>query len=396
MIQRESVIADKAYQVLRIDSPTGVGLRIGMDARLFDEITGIGRYVGELGKELACLLPEAEFFLYSPWPIPMPVQSPKWHARIDPWSRYFKLARGFWMTKHAWMLLRVRSLCLRDRINVFWATDAPFIPRLPRIVRIVAMVHDVRYRVAPKTHRTVTFHMRCLLEKRHARAHALIANSQGTRDKLWQYLGYEAVAIVRPAASRQFYRREEFEIDEVLRRYGVRRPYMLSIANADATPHKNTGVLISVFCDLKREGRLKEFTLVLVGRKSEKLLSGCRGAVGNDDLGVFALGFVPDDDLPALYSGADLFLFPSLYEGFGLPVLEARACQTRIVTTDSPELREAGGNRAIYITPDTTGIRSGILTALSAPRTSEPDQLWTWRSGAEILAQVLDPGVSAY
>ena len=74
-----------------------------------------------------------------------------------------------------------------------------------------------------------------------------------------------------------------------------------------------------------------------------------------------------------------------------MPVLEARACQTKIVTTDAPELREAGGERAIYIQPNVEGIRNGIVAALSAKRLTAPETLWTWKSSAQILADVIDP-----
>jgi len=370
----------------------GDGLRIGVDARLMgDRLTGIAHYVSELSRELAELLPGAEFFLYAPWSIRMPVASPRWHAKIDPWSKTFEKGRAFWMTKHAWMLIRTRAMCLRDGINVFWATDAPFIPYLPKNVRIVAMVYDVRYRVAPETQRKSTLYVRRLMEKRHARADALIAISQGTADKLNQFLGYRAAAIVRPAASAAFYRRDENQIAQVLLRYGIHVPYLLSIANADATPHKNTHLLINVFRELTREGPLKKHSLVLGGWKSEQLLENFRCESGEQDLNVVALGYVEGADLPALYSGADVFVFPSLYEGFGMPVLEARACQTRIVTTDATELREPGGSRAIYITPDAEGIRKGILAALAAERPSKPDLLWTWKSSAKILVEAFDP-----
>jgi glycosyltransferase involved in cell wall biosynthesis len=370
----------------------GAGLKIGMDARLMgDRPSGIGHYISELSRALVELLPGAEFFLYAPWPIHMPVASPRWRARIDPWSKAFERARGLWMTKHAWMLLRTRTLCLRDGINVFWATDAPFIPYLPKSVRVVATVYDVRYRLAPETQRKSTLYVRRLLEKRHTRADALTVISQGTADKLCQYLGYKAAAVVRPAVSAEFYRRDEDEIARVLERYRIQTPYLLSIANADATPHKNTGLLIKVFRDLTREGRLQKYSLVLGGLKSEQLLDTFRREFGEEILKVVALGYVDGADLPALYSGADAFAFPSLYEGFGIPVLEARACQTRIVTTDSAELREAGGNRAVYTTPDAAGIRAGIIAALAAERPSEPERLWTWKSSAEILTDALDP-----
>jgi hypothetical protein len=153
------------HAISRPDCVTrGVGLRIGVDARLLgNEFTGIGQYVSALCKELDQLLADAEFFMYAPWRVAMPVVSMRWHVRTDPWTAMFERFRGSWITKHAWMLLRTRTLCARDRINVFWATDAPFIPHLPKSVRVVGTVYDLRYLVASETQRKTTLYIRRLL-----------------------------------------------------------------------------------------------------------------------------------------------------------------------------------------------------------------------------------------
>lgn len=368
----------------------GRGLRIGLDARLLgDRPTGIGRYVLELCKELDQLLPGTEFFLYAPWTIRIPVDSPRWHAPVDPWGRIFERFRHSWVTKHVWMLLRTGNLCARDRVNVFWATDAPFIPRLPREVRVVATVHDLRHRVVPKTMRKAALYGRFALERRLRRADALVTNSAGTARKLHEFLGYEAKGIARPAVSASFRRSSETEIHATLMRYSIRRPYLLSVASCD--PHKNLGALIVAFLAMKADRNLDGYSLALVGNKSERLIAEFAQATGADTRAIRALGYVRDDDLPALYSGAEVFVLPSLDEGFGMPVLEARACRTRIVTTDAPELREAGGDRAIYVRPDAEGIRSGINAALAADPPAETDTLWTWNSSAHVLADALDP-----
>ena len=150
-------------------------------------------------------------------------------------------------------------------------------------------------------------------------------------------------------------------------------------------PRKNLERLVSAFIEMKAQGLLGDRTLVLVGkrgckyRRLEYLLehSGAKQ--------VLPLGHVPDEHLPPLYGGADIFVCPSLYEGFGIPVLEARACGARVVASDIPELREAGGSDAIYAQPTTEGIRSGILRAVEQPK--GPSTAFvppTWREGAEI------------
>jgi len=96
-----------------------------------------------------------------------------------------------------------------------------------------------------------------------------------------------------------------------------------------------------------------------------------------------------DCQLAAPYSGADVFVFPSKYEGFGMPVLEARACGTRIVTSDSPELREAGGDDAVYVKPTEQDLAEGILKAIGSP---PPKPLasrdYSWAKGASTMVEV--------
>lgn len=103
-------------------------------------------------------------------------------------------------------------------------------------------------------------------------------------------------------------------------------------------------------------------------------------------------GRVPDEMLPALYAGAEVVVMPSIYEGFGLPVLEARLCGARVVATDIPEIREAGGNQAIYVQPDSAGIQAGIRLALVSPRPdpegNAPD-VPRWDTEGRKLAKVL-------
>jgi glycosyltransferase involved in cell wall biosynthesis len=293
------------------------------------------------------------------------------------------------MTKHAWMLLLAGRLAIRDRVNVFWATDSPFVPKLPRGIRVVATVHDFRHRMTPDKMRRAAFYGRIVLEKRLSRVDAFIAISSGTAQKLRRFLGYEVVGVARPAVSQHFLQRAENEIGQTLTKYGIRRPYLLTLSSVD--PHKNIELLVETFLAMRSEGITPSHTLVLVGKKSDQLLKKVARTTARPVVGIKALGYAPEEDLPALYSGADVFILPSLDEGFGMPVLEARACQTKIVTSDLSELREAGGDRPVYIRPNAQGIRAGIMAALAAEAPSKRDRLWTWESSAKVLADALDP-----
>ena len=103
------------------------------------------------------------------------------------------------------------------------------------------------------------------------------------------------------------------------------------------------------------------------------------------------LGFVTDEQLAHLYAGCRAFVFPSRYEGFGIPLLEARACGAAIVTSDLPELREAGGEDAIYVPPTPEGLRDGLRRVLASPAVTAVSRhlLPQWRESATLLAHYL-------
>jgi glycosyltransferase involved in cell wall biosynthesis len=139
---------------------------------------------------------------------------------------------------------------------------------------------------------------------------------------------------------------------------------------------------------MKANGMIANHKLLLVGDRGWKD-SSIVELVRNSE-SVIRLGFVDDTSLAALYSGADALIFPSTYEGFGMPVLEARACGARVVTSDLPELREAGGDDAIYVTPTEQGICSGISLAVAMPKAKPIRwQDWNWTLSADALAEVL-------
>ena len=100
------------------------------------------------------------------------------------------------------------------------------------------------------------------------------------------------------------------------------------------------------------------------------------------------LGYVPNEDLAAIYSGSEAFVLPSLYEGYGMPAAEARACGARVVASDIPELREAGGAESIYINPlSADDLAQGILKALSSEKPIAKDRV-LWKTGAESMVKI--------
>jgi glycosyltransferase involved in cell wall biosynthesis len=231
-----------------------------------------------------------------------------------------------------------------------------------------------------------------------ADANSIVAISETTARKLHSRLGYQAADIARPGVSERYRPQPAEQIEACLRLYGIRRPYIFAVASA-YEPRKNLGSLLEAFCGLSAEGVLQDHTLVLAGTGGTRALAECPSARTAERGTIRSLGQVPDDHLVLLYCGTDAFVFPSTHEGFGIPVLEARSCGTTVVATDIPELREAGGEDAIYVTPTVEGIRAGITRALGQQRRDcrVIPKSHGWEESAAVLARLLsDAGSSSY
>jgi glycosyltransferase involved in cell wall biosynthesis len=205
---------------------------------------------------------------------------------------------------------------------------------------------------------------------------------------LRRHLGRVAEGVVVPGIGHEFRPAAREVVESCRKRYGLEAPYLLSVAAWE--PRKNLALLTESFLDLKLQGHLPGHRLVLAGQEARRGMDDLRSLLRRDGgRDVVSLGYVPDADLPALYSGADALVLASSYEGFGMPVMEARACGTRVVATDIPELHEAGGDEATYVQPTRAGIREGILAALAGARPGSRSVLPTWDRGAGILARTL-------
>jgi len=239
----------------------------------------------------------------------------------------------------------------------------------PTRARAVLTVHDLSFiRVPECAAPTLRAYLGKVVPRSVRRAHLILADSQNTKDDLVNLLGLapEKVEVLYPGVEEHFRPVDDPALLEgVRRRYGLPPRFVLSLGTLE--PRKNFPRLIEAFWLLVRSSPLaSSLGLVIAGGKGwlyEDIFATVE-RLGLEEKALFT-GFVAEGDLPALYSAADLFVYPSLYEGFGLPPLEAMACGTPVVASRSSSLPEVLGEAAILVDPtDTEALAAAMMQVL--------------------------------
>jgi glycosyltransferase involved in cell wall biosynthesis len=241
-------------------------------------------------------------------------------------------------------------------------TAPPFAP-----CPVVATIHDLSFEHIPATFKRRSWMQLRLTVRRTARSAAhVIATSEYSRRDICQTYGLAPtrVSVTHAAPAPHFRPATADEIGRVRQSYGIRGDYVLAVGSIQ--PRKNLARLLRAYSDLRsRRVGDKLPSLVIVGKRAwlyEETLRaveecGVRSSV------IFT-GYAPEADLPALYSGALCFAYPSYFEGFGLPPLEAMACGTPVLTGDRTSLPEVVGDAALTADPFDTGALAAALARL--------------------------------
>lgn len=173
-----------------------------------------------------------------------------------------------------------------------------------------------------------------------------IAISQTTAQDARDFLKIppEKIKVVYEAAGKEFSKRSSKKIEKVKAKFGIKNNYLLSVATIE--PRKNLGKILEAFFLFLKEN--PDFSLVIVGKIGwDKIVARLREKLPR----VIFTGYLPIEELVSLYSGASCLVFPSLYEGFGLPILEAFACGCPVVTAASGSMPEIAGKSAVLVNP---------------------------------------------
>ena len=201
-----------------------------------------------------------------------------------------------------------------------------------------------------------------------ARTQKVITISQNAKQEIMDFynLKSDRVVVATPATDpRTFYRRSNSEIEDIKRKYGIEGEYILALSNME--PRKNLEALIEAYCQLPKS-ITKDVALLLVGVSGWKTQSLFNIITDRVDEGYNIIRpskYVLDNDKPAIISGAKFLAYPSHYEGFGMPPLEALACGVPVITANNSSLPEVVGAAGSMIdSNDVTGLRAKMLNYL--------------------------------
>jgi glycosyltransferase involved in cell wall biosynthesis len=278
-----------------------------------------------------------------------------------------------------------------------------------RHARGILTVHDLAFLMRPDcADERLRAYLEGVVPRSVQRADFIVADSENTRNDLVVLLGVqpECIDVVPGGVEGRF---APITDAELLRRARTRlgvgdAPFVLAIGVIE--PRKNLNRLMDAFLALKqRKAVPANLKLVLAGGKGwlvDGIFEHHADSPIHDD--ILLPGFVPDEMLPAIYSAADVLAFPSLYEGFGLPILEAMACGTPVVASHASCLPEVAEGAAVMIEPtDADGLSGALELVLldSALRARLIEQgrrraaMYTWQRAAKLLLQVYEKVAAA-
>ena len=351
-------------------------MRIAIDMSPIIYGTGVSNYRHNLATNLIKFAPENEYLLYGGSLRRYKELEEKIKSYGASHSKIFpippRLADILWNKLHILPIEKLIGEC--DLVHTSdWSEP-------PSKINKITTIHDLVPLVLPKsTPKIIVETHKERLKWVEQESKLIIAPSIATKNDMVK-LGFDENRIRVIYEAPNFTKASKESVDLVRKKYSIHEEYIIMIGT---NPRKNIERSVNAF-HLAKHG--KNIKLLIVGEK--------KGLKISDERGVRFLGFVPTEDLSPLLTGSKLLLFPSLYEGFGVPILESYLCEVPVVTSNISSMPEAAGGAAVLVDPyDVNSIAEGIEEALSMPKTLVKKGLkvvtkYSWQKNAIETAKV--------
>ena len=344
-------------------------LNLGFDAkRLFNNFTGLGNYSRTLVRSLAEFYPEHAYFLFTPKVKKVKetqfyLQNPQFNL-VEPPQKWL----GTW-----WRTSSMKKDLLNKKIDLYHGLSHEIPIGLEKTgIKSVVTIHDVIFKYYPKHYRPID---RQIYDRKFSsacrRANCIITISESSKRDIIKFYKTpaEKVVVIYPSCDDRFKLKLGKErIKSVLNQHNLPDNFLLYVGSI--IERKNLLGVVKAMRALKKSERLP---LVVIGKGSgykEKVMQFIQQNHLTEEV-IFPT-FVNNDDLPAIYQAASILIFPSIYEGFGLPIIEALWSSTPVITSNLSSLPEAAGKGALLIDPhEPSEIASAIKRILSDTELSQ-------------------------
>jgi glycosyltransferase involved in cell wall biosynthesis len=335
-------------------------MEIGVDIRAaLHEPAGIGSLALNFAKQLERLPDANDYYLYADEEFEFGFSNRRIHRVVKSFGRS---AMGGML----WHVAALADARLVRRLDAFVSFGSLQIAALTKNF-VVLVIPDLSHLLMPEFHVAKSrITARLLMSRALRNARHVVAISEHTKRDILDFMNgrlKESEITVAHAACDEIYQREPSGDDKarVRERYGLKGRYILTVGTLE--PRKNLSTLFRAYAEILKDHPIAE--LVVAGKKGwlyDTMLNEVK-KLGIESHVKF-LGFVPLADMPALYSLAEVFVYPSLYEGFGIPPLEAMTCGVPVITSNVSSLPEVTGDAAILINPRNVAELSSQLKRL--------------------------------
>lgn len=333
---------------------------IGIDARKIQDF-GIGTYVRNLIRGLAAIDSENRYILL---------------AKPGDREGLLDLPPNFQVAMEKSPVYSVRELfslswqIYRRKLDLYHSTHYV----LPAWVssKVVVTIHDIIHLLYPEflPSNFAFLYAQRMIRRSLTRGDRILSVSQNTRNDLMQHFDVDArkIQVIHNGVEDSFRKRLSAEdLQRWLRDLGIAQPYLLFVGNP-AKPHKNLDTLVQAYARARRMAQFDAPLLCVGSREGSEFKIRARAEYLGIGDKVRLLGHVAPEALPAIYQGATMFLYPTLYEGFGLPVIEAMASGVGVITSNTSALKEIAEGYALLVDPlDLDGMAKAIAHLMGNP-----------------------------